>query len=214
MSLSSMAQQSALRLGAPVPTTDQRIASAADAAASAVRRAVTPEEAAREVREAAAAPAAPGTPGAPEPSVPSGPLSQLVTYIPTETITLYVALQAALGDVAAPEGGSVADADFSAHWVWTWIMVGVTLLLALGLSYRAQKDAETERFKVPVFETLAAGAAFLVWAFALPSTPLRDIEGFDYSAWNAFIILAGTVTISTVAYVLGKTVDWTKTVQA
>ncbi len=206
MSLASVAQQSALRVGAPRASREQVIASAADAAQAAVVEGKSPTEVAEVVKETAKDTAA-TTP----PSVPSSPLSQLVTYIPTETLTLYVALQAALGDVAAPQGGKVSDADFTARWAWTWILFIVTLLLAVGLSYRAQRNIDVVKFKLPVFEALAAGAAFLVWALALPSTPLRDIEGFDYTAWNSFIILGGTVAISTVAYVLGKSVSWTKT---
>ena len=206
MSLASVAQQSALRVGAPRASREQVIASAADAAQAAVVEGKSPTEVAEVVKETAKDTAA-TTP----PSVPSSPLSQLVTYIPTETLTLYVALQAALGDVAAPQGGKVSDADFTARWAWTWILFLVTLLLAVGLSYRAQRNIDVVKFKLPVFEALAAGAAFLVWALALPSTPLRDIEGFDYTAWNSFIILGGTVAISTVAYVLGKSVSWTKT---
>ncbi len=206
MSLASVAQQSALRVGAPRASREQVIASAADAAQAAVVEGKSATEVAEVVKETAKDTAA-TTP----PSVPSSPLSQLVTYIPTETLTLYVALQAALGDVAAPQGGKVSDADFTARWAWTWILFLVTLLLAVGLSYRAQRNIDVVKFKLPVFEALAAGAAFLVWALALPSTPLRDIEGFDYTAWNSFIILGGTVAISTVAYVLGKSVSWTKT---
>lgn len=206
MSLASVAQQSALRVGTPRASREQVIASAADAAQAAVVEGRSATEVAEVVKETAKDTAA-TTP----PSVPSSPLSQLVTYIPTETLTLYVALQAALGDVAAPQGGKVSDADFTARWVWTWILFLVTLLLAVGLSYRAQRNIDVVKFKLPVFEALAAGAAFLVWALALPSTPLRDIEGFDYTAWNSFIILGGTVAISTVAYVLGKSVSWTKT---
>lgn len=206
MSLASVAQQSALRVGTPRASREQVIASAADAAQAAVVEGKSPTEVAEVVKETAKDTAA-TTP----PSVPSSPLSQLVTYIPTETLTLYVALQAALGDVAAPRGGKVSDADFTARWAWTWILFIVTLLLAVGLSYRAQRNIDVVKFKLPVFEALAAGAAFLVWALALPSTPLRDIEGFDYTAWNSFIILGGTVAISTVAYVLGKSVSWTKT---
>jgi len=206
MSLASVAQQSALRVGTPRASREQVIASAADAAQAAVVEGKSPTEVAEVVKETAKDTAA-TTP----PSVPSSPLSQLVTYIPTETLTLYVALQAALGDVAAPQGGKVSDADFTARWAWTWILFIVTLLLAVGLSYRAQRNIDVVKFKLPVFEALAAGAAFLVWALALPSTPLRDIEGFDYTAWNSFIILGGTVAISTVAYVLGKSVSWTKT---
>jgi hypothetical protein len=143
------------------------------------------------------------------------PLAQLVKYVPTETITLYVAVQAALGDLTAPTGKSISDADFTSRWVWMWIMFGITLVLTTALSYRSQKNAnKTAPFRMPYFDISAAGAAFLVWALSLPSTPLRDISGYNYNAWDTVIILGGTVGIATAAYVMGKTVSWQKVVDS
>jgi hypothetical protein len=145
--------------------------------------------------------------------VAASPLAQLVKYIPTETITLYVAVQAALGDLAAPQGQSVSDANFTGRWIWMWLMFGITVVLTTALSYRSQKNAnQAAPFKLPYFDVLAAGAAFLVWALALPSTPLRDFSGYNYNAWDTVIILGGTITIATAAYVLGKNVSWQKVV--
>jgi hypothetical protein len=135
----------------------------------------------------------------------------LVKYIPTETLALYIALQAALGDVPLPASGKISDADFGRQWTAAWIMLGVTAFLAVGLSYRSQKNANRRApFKFPFFEMLAASAAFLIWSLSLPSTPLRSIAGYDYSVWNSFIILAGTTAIAVLAYVLGKTVSLKK----
>jgi hypothetical protein len=205
MSLSSMAQDSALRLGRPSLTPDQLAQRAAVAAAAAVSEGKSADDAAR--RGVEAAKAATSTTA----SVPSGPLNEIVKYVPTETVTLYIALQAALGNLSIPSSGRLSDADFTSRWIWLWVMLAVTVLLALGLSYRSQRDANKD-FKVPLFEMFASAAAFLVWAFSLPSTPLRDIDGYDYNAWNSFIILAGTVAIAVVAYILGKSVSWQKVV--
>ena len=41
-----------------------------------------------------------------------------------------------------------------------------------------------------------------------------DIGGYDYSAWNSVVILGGTIAISTAAYIFGKSVTWTKVVDA
>ena len=152
--------------------------------------------------------------GQPQTEVAATPLSQLVKYIPTETVTLYVAVVAAIGEPEIPEGGTIADADFTTLWWATGIMLVLTVLLSVGLSFRAQKGAinPPAKFSWPFFEIMASAAAFAVWAFSLPSTPLRDLPGFDYSAWNSVIILGGSVTIATVAYVFGRTVDWEKRV--
>jgi hypothetical protein len=149
-------------------------------------------------------------PPEPPPSTSAGPLATLVKYIPTETITLYVAILAALGDISVPNGGKISDANFASRWIWVWVMVAVTVLLTLGLSYRSQKNTSAARFRIPYFEVTASAAAFVVWALSLPTTPLRDIAGYDYSAWNSVIILGGTIAIATTSYVLGKNVTWQK----
>jgi hypothetical protein len=140
-------------------------------------------------------------------------LATLVKYIPTESIALYVAIQAALGEPSVRTGGKISDADFTSRWMWMWAILALTALMTTGLSYRAQKNANGKApFIFPIFDVLAAGAAFAVWALALPSTPLRDFAGYDYSAWSSVLILGGTIAIASSAYVLGKTVTWTKVV--
>lgn len=208
MSLSSVAQDSALRLTAgsvAAPSRREIAEAAATAAASAVAEGADAATAAAAGRDAGE-----GVEGA-APTVPSGPLATLVKWIPTETITVYIAIQAALGDVTAPQGKPVSDADFTSRWVWVAIVFGITIILGLALSYRAQKVAHPgQKFKVPYFDVGAAGVAFLVWALSLPTTPLRDIEGYDYSAWNSVLILIGTLAIGTAAYAAGKAVTWDK----
>ena len=206
MSISSLAEDSALRFGASSTLNVSATAAAAAAAAAAATKGASADDAAATGRQAAADSGAQGAVSA------VGPLSQLVKYIPTETLTLYVAVQAALGDLTPPSGGgAVCTADFSSHWAWVWVLLGGTVLLTTGLSYRSQKNARPDvTFTFPVFEVLAASAAFLVWSLSLPSTPLRDFCGYDYSAWNSVVLLGGTIIIAAVGYVLGKTVTWQK----
>lgn len=214
MSISSIAEDSSLRLTrprAPVPSIAAVAATAGATAAAAVAGGASAEDAAVQGQQAAQAAHGDAQPA----SASSGPLTQLVKYIPTETISLYVAIQAALGDVAVPKEGKISDANFTSRWIWVWVMLAATIVLTTGLSYRSQKNVNgAERFRIPYFDVLAAGAAFVVWALSLPNTPLRDISGYNYSAWNSVIILAGTVAIATAAYVLGKTVSWQKVLDA
>jgi uncharacterized membrane protein len=210
MSISSIAEESALRLTPPAaaaPSVADVAAAAAATTAAALAGGATQADAIQQGQQVAA----PADTGGVGPS----PLAQLVKYIPTETITLYVAVQAALGDLVAPKGKSIADADFASRWTWMWIMFAITAVLTTALSYRSQKNAnESAPFRVPYFDVLAAGAAFLVWALSLPSTPLRDFSGYNYNAWDTVIILGGTVAIATAAYVLGKNVSWQKVVDS
>jgi len=199
-----MAQDSAIRLGKRTATLQELVREAAKAAAEAAKGTGTVEEAADAGMSAAKQRIAPAAP------VPSSPLSELVRYIPTESLTVYIAVQAAIGDVKAPPGGAISDANFTATWIAAGSLLLVNLALTIGLSYREQKNANDNVFKLPVFEALASTAAFLVWVLSLPSTPLRDFAWYDFSAWNSVLILVGSITIVTSAYVLGKNVTWQK----
>jgi hypothetical protein len=204
MSVSSMAQDSAIRLGNRTSSLQDMVTSAASAAAIAAKGPDSVEAATSLGVSAAKKEIAEAAP------VPSSPLSELVKYIPTETLTIYIAVQAAIGDPEIPSGGDISDADYSANWIGVWVLLVANLGLTIGLSYRAQRNANTNNFKIPVFEAFASEAAFLVWVMSLPSTPLRDFPGFDYSAWNSVLILVGSITIVTLAYILGKNVTWQK----
>jgi hypothetical protein len=213
MSISTMADNATLRLGgaeASAPDATAAAATAAATAAAAVSSGVTVDKATEQGKQAAAAATQTSQPS----TAPPGPLSQLVKFIPTETITLYIAVLGALGDVKVPTGRKLSDADFTSRWAWVWALLAVTILLTLGLSYRSQKNATgNTRFKFPIFEVLASGTAFVVWSLSLPSTPLRDIGGYDYNVWNSVIILGGTLAIATTAHVFGKSVTWQKVLE-
>jgi hypothetical protein len=207
MSLSSLAEDSALRLqGSPGASPMEAATTAATVAVQQITAGTPPPQA--QAAGIAAANTSGGT------SVGGSALSQLIKYVPTETITLYLAVQAALGSITAPKGKPISDADFSARWIWLAILVVATGLLAIGLSYRSQKQlAPTAAFKWPIIETVASVAAFVVWALSLPTTPLLNVGGYNADVWNPIILLAGTTAIATVTYVLGKTVAWQKVLQ-
>ena len=208
MSISSIAEETALRLtppATPAPSVVHAATTAAATTAAAVASGASPADAIQQGQQAVA----PADIGGVSPS----PLAQLVKYIPTETIALYVAVQAALGDLVAPTGKSIADANFTSRWIWVGIMFAITAVLTTALSYRSQKNVNAAApFRMPYFDVSAACVAFLVWALSLPSTPLRDFNGYNYNAWDTVIILGGTVSIATAAYVLGKNVSWQKVV--
>jgi hypothetical protein len=207
MSLSSLAEDSALRLqGSPGASPKAAASTAAAVAVEQVTAGTPPAQA-----QAAGVEAANTSSGT---SVGASALSQLIKYVPTETITLYLAVQAALGAITVPKGGPINDADLRARWIWLGILAAATLLLAIGLSYRSQKQLDSsKRFKVPIIETAASVAAFVVWALSLPTTPLLYVRGYNADVWDPIVLLGGTTVIATVAYVLGKTVVWQKVMQ-
>ncbi|MGW3669256.1 hypothetical protein [Streptomyces sp. NPDC005141] len=80
-------------------------------------------------------------------------LSQLAKYVPTETISVYLAVLAALGSTTAPSGKQVCDASFVSRWIWLGVLAVATALLAIGLAYRSQRQMATDQsftFKCPI----------------------------------------------------------------
>ncbi|GAA2891474.1 hypothetical protein Acy02nite_14420 [Actinoplanes cyaneus] len=207
MSLSSMAEDAALRLqGTPGASPKQAAATAAAVTAEEMVKGAQPE-AAKSAGESAARTSS-GT------SIAGSVLTQLVKYVPTETISVYLAVQAALGTVTTPAGRATCEASFTSRWVWLILLGVATVLLTIGLSYRSQKQvAPQARFRVPIVESTAATSAYLVWALALPTTPLNDFCGYNATAWGSVLLLAGTTIIATTAYVFGKTITWEKVLQ-
>ncbi len=131
--------------------------------------------------------------------VPTSIANQISRWIPTETITVYVALLALI----APLGPH--SPSFTSRWVLFGLMTAanpvVVVLLAMA------KKESGDRFKLPVFEMIIASIAFAAWAFALPDTPLSSISGYGIT-WNAAILTVTTTAITLVANALHRSPDF------
>jgi hypothetical protein len=141
------------------------------------------------------------TPGG---GVETNVINQIVAFIPTEIITLWVALIALLSDPKPPSGKASCQADWSTHWLLAGTFAVLAMLLTLGLSYRKFKDTDGIDFKWPLFGLLATPAAFLAWAVSLPEGPLRSACWYTNEA-GAFVVLAATIGITTLGYIFGQT---------
>jgi hypothetical protein len=130
-------------------------------------------------------------------------VNQVTRWIPTETITLYVALLALL----VPVSHTTA---FTSRWVLFGIVTGanpVVLILLTMAKSRTQKVP----FKMPAFEMVISAIAFAAWAFALPDTPLKSISTYDIK-WNSAILSVTTVAITLIANALGQSPDFDQVV--
>jgi hypothetical protein len=134
--------------------------------------------------------------------VPQTILNQLMRYIPTESIVLYVAVLALFTPLQAPEGKTVADLSFQGRWINFLAFVGLTVLL-VPLLYAGKARAAGKTFRLPRFEMAVAPIAFAAWALALPDTPLRTIAGYK-EAIGAALVLGATLLIGVAADALGK----------
>jgi hypothetical protein len=150
----------------------------------------------------AAAPAAPAAPpgGAPPPApvgVDTNVVNQLTRWIPTETITLYVAWLAILGPLAVTGTQKLCDLSYVSR-VWSTVAFAVvSAVIVLGLT-KVKAAQNNKAFTWPIFEMIISPIAFTAWALALPETPLQAFCGYN-TAIGAFIVIATTIAVSVVA---------------
>ena len=115
-------------------------------------------------------------------------LNVLFGYIPTEIITLYVAVLAAVG-----VEGKVTRTEWTSFWVFilatpivVWLVYGAKLKnldLPLPLSYG----------EWPVWEMFAATVAFAAWAFALPQSPFAVFAWYSSALSGVVVLIASAI---------------------
>ena len=96
-------------------------------------------------------------------------LAGLTKYVPTESITLYVATVSAQVSIAQVAGWITPGMTY-------WFFVALTPLLLLLLFFRELKIAN-KNIKIPVsqwpwWRMIASTIAFTVWAMAVPGNPI------------------------------------------
>jgi hypothetical protein len=116
----------------------------------------------------------------------------LFGYIPTEVLTLYVAVLAALDRT---ETSVVSDTQ----WITFWMFLAATPLVTW-LVFAAKLKSIDKPFPLsfaawPVWEMLAATLAFFAWAMALPHSPFTRFERTWYSPAVAGVAVLVTSTI-------------------
>lgn len=101
-------------------------------------------------------------------------LSAIVAYIPTEVVTTYVAVLAALGSVTS-------QSSFE-KWVTFWVFLGFTpvaqwVVFAVKLKGRNKlKNLKLKQW--PWWAIFSASLAFVVWAYALPASPFSSLSWY------------------------------------
>jgi hypothetical protein len=109
----------------------------------------------------------------------AGALQEIVTYIPTEIVSLYVAWTGVLGQLTASRA---CDADYASRWIEFWIFLGATPIFVFAI-WALQRSRRTrtsgKRLRFPLGEAFVSTVAFGAWAFALPATPFADYCWYD-----------------------------------
>ena len=111
----------------------------------------------------------------------SSAIASMAAYIPTEVITVYVAVLGALGVTVATAGGATAVASTPLP-VYALFIVLVPFII-WGLYARTVKAAGKPLPRSfgawPKWEMIAGTVAFAIWAAALPSSPLSPFSWFS-----------------------------------
>jgi RsiW-degrading membrane proteinase PrsW (M82 family) len=144
-----------------------------------------------------------GTPDS-QSAVTSG-LKVIVAYIPTEVITLYVAVLAAIQHPLA--GLRSNSPELKSMWIAYYVFLACTPLV-VWLVYAAKVRAANKNLPVsprtwPLWEMFAATVAFTAWAFALPNTPFQ-VESWYSSAIAGVVVLVISTLLGLLAPVVSR----------
>jgi hypothetical protein len=114
-------------------------------------------------------------------------LQLLFGYMPTEIVTLYVAVLAALG---APSGTSATS--WPAYWIFL-VATPVVVWLAFAAKIKAAgKPVPLSPAGWPKWEMVAATIAFVAWAFALPNNPFTGLSWYSSALAAVMVLVAST----------------------
>ena len=116
---------------------------------------------------------------------PSNALDGLVKYIPTESITLYVAATAAMSSLTA------TFPSLTPYWLY-WGFVALTPVLFLLIYIGKRRSQKLPAFpqpatKWPWWKLIASTIAFMVWALAVPPLVTTD-AGKIVAAFGALLV--------------------------
>jgi hypothetical protein len=116
-------------------------------------------------------------------------LHLLFGYIPTEVLTLYVAVLAALHGVNA----TATNAPGCVFWIFLLATPLVVWLVYAAKVKAAQHTVPVRPSQWPVWEMLAATVAYFAWAFAMPNNPFAAYTWYSSGLAGIAVLVASTV---------------------
>lgn len=124
-------------------------------------------------------------------------LKTLTTYIPTEILTLYVAVIGVLPPMTTP----------NASYTSRWIAFGLFLLLtpvAIWITFASKlrsdgKALPKDPVTWPKWEMSAGTLAYLAWAFGLPGAPFAQFTSWYSPAVAGIVVLAMSTILGMIA---------------
>jgi hypothetical protein len=142
-------------------------------------------------------------------------LKTLTTYLPTETLTLYVALIAAL----QPQGSAAGTANSTSntgHWIAFWIFFVFTPL-AVWITFATRLANDKKQLPLnprywPRWEMTAGTLAYVAWAVGLPDSPFAQFPWYS-PAVAGFVVLVTSTLLGMLAGLFQRPIEATKAVQ-
>lgn len=131
----------------------------------------------------------------------------LTTYIPTEILTLYVAVLAALG--GGVEGGTIKPnlSRWIAFWTFLVATPAVTWIVYATKVMVAGKAIPGTPSKWPLWEMAAGSIAYFAWAFALPGSPFGAFTVWYSSAVAGLVVLVTSTVLGLVAPLFARAIQ-------
>ena len=115
-------------------------------------------------------------------------LAVLTTYIPTEVLTLYVAVLAALQD---PSNKTMLS-EWTTFWAFLLATPVVVWLIFAAKLKSADKELPLSLTKWPLWEMAAAMVAYTAWAMAMPNSPFGQFTWYSGPLSGIVVLLAST----------------------
>jgi hypothetical protein len=135
----------------------------------------------------AGAPGVPGVPAAPAGSV-SNALNALIQYIPTESVTLYIATLAAAQSLETAFSFVTVEVIY---WFFAVLTPILFILIYLGKRRAANLPVLPKAPEWPIWGLISATIAFMAWALAVPTGPYlqNDAGGVVAGLFAVFVSL-------------------------
>jgi hypothetical protein len=136
---------------------------------------------------------APAPPGANADAVNTA-LNVLFDYVPTEILTVYVAVLAAIQQPTAMESsGNVTHGAWIPFWCFLVATPVVVWLVYAAKVKAAEKPLPVSLKEWPAWEMTAATLAYCAWAFALPKTPFAEFDWYSSALAGIAVLIASTI---------------------
>ena len=121
-------------------------------------------------------------------------LSVIVTYIPTEILTLYVAVLAALGNNKA-SSSSVPPSSGATIAFWAFLIATpITVWILFAVKLRSDnKLLPLNPKRWPVWEMVAGTIAYVAWAIALPNNPFVNAPWYSSGIAGVIVLVSSTI---------------------